>query len=125
MLFFFECHWERKTKKFRHDLRHHMYMLQTLNQEKEYDKLQEYLEMMNGEIEAFGKAINALEKQIPKRLTHEATLYECCTCPNCKNVIDRFEKWGENTVRITYEYCHYCGQKLDWRDYSTEKGGKK
>ena len=48
---------ERKTKKFRHDLRHHMYMLQTLNQEQEYDKLQEYLETINGEIEAFGRSI--------------------------------------------------------------------
>ena len=47
-------------------------------------------------------------------VTHEATLYKCCTCPNCKNVVDKFEKWGENTVRITYNYCHFCGQALDW-----------
>lgn len=56
----------------------------------------------------------ALTKQIPKKVTHEATLYKCCTCPNCKNVVDKFEKWGENTVRITQTYCHFCGQKLDW-----------
>ena len=65
--------------------------------------------------------LNALEKQMPKTVTHEATLYKCCTCPTCKNVVDKFEKWGENTVRIEYKYCHFCGQKLDWDDHSTEK----
>ena len=66
--------------------------------------------------------LNALEKQMPKTVTHEATLYKCCTCPTCKNVVDKFEKWGENTVRIEYKYCHLCGQKLDWSDHPTEKG---
>ena len=59
-------------------------------------------------------AISAIEKQIPKMITHEATLCKCCTCPNCKNVIDKFEKWEENRVRITYKYCYFCGQALDW-----------
>ena len=58
----------------------------------------------------------ALERQIPTKVTHEASLYKCCTCPNCKNVVDKFEKWGESTVRITYQYCHFCGQNLDWQD---------
>jgi hypothetical protein len=56
----------------------------------------------------------ALEKQISKKITHEATLHKCCTCPNCKNVIDRFEQFGESKVRIKYNYCHFCGQKLNW-----------
>lgn len=56
----------------------------------------------------------ALEKQTPKKVTHEATLLKSCTCPNCKNVIDKFEQFGESKVRITYNYCHFCGQKLDW-----------
>ncbi len=34
----------------------------------------------------------------------------------CKNVVDEFKKWGENTVRITYDYCYFCGQKLDWSE---------
>ena len=59
---------------------------------------------------------NALRKQIPTKVTHEASLYKCCTCPNCKNVVDKFEKWGERAVRITYKYCHCCGQNLDWLD---------
>lgn len=57
---------------------------------------------------------NALRKQIPTKVTHEATLYNCCTCPNCKNVVDEYETWGENKVRILYSYCHFCGQSLDW-----------
>lgn len=48
---------ERKTKKFRHDLRSHMFIINTLNKKKDYDKLEEYLEKMNGEIETFGNAI--------------------------------------------------------------------
>ena len=73
--------------------------------------------------EALNMAVEALEKQIPKKVTHEARLYKCCTCPNCKNVVDKFEKWGESTVRITYKYCHFCGQNLYWSDHPTEKGG--
>lgn len=65
---------------------------------------------------AFETAIEALEKQIPKKVTHEATLLRCCTCPTCKNVVDKFEKWGESTVRITYNHCQICGQALDWSD---------
>ena len=38
--------------------------------------------------------LKALEKQLPKIVTHEATLYKCCTCPTCKNVVDKFEKWA-------------------------------
>lgn len=66
------------------------------------------------EVEVAETAIKALEKQIPKKITHEATLHKCCTCPNCKNVIDEFEQFGENKVRVKYNYCHFCGQKLDW-----------
>lgn len=58
--------------------------------------------------------IEALEKQIPKKVTHEASLFKCCTCPNCKNVVDKFEQWGETRVRIKETFCHFCGQALDW-----------
>ena len=69
---------------------------------------------LESEVEKF--VVRALERQIPQKITHEASLYKCCTCPNCKNVLDRFEKWGESTVRITVAYCVYCGQKLDWEE---------
>lgn len=63
---------------------------------------------------AFETAIEALEKQMPKKVTHEATLSRSCTCPTCKTVVDRFEKWGESTVRIINNHCQICGQALDW-----------
>ena len=52
-------------------------------------------------------AIESLEKQIAKKVTHEATIQKCHTCPNCKNVLDRFDK----TL-----YCWFCGQKIDWNE---------
>lgn len=66
---------ERKTKKFRHDLRNHMYMLNTLNQQQEYEKLQEYLKIINGEIEAFGNSIcvnNGIVDAILNKFASEA-----------------------------------------------------
>jgi hypothetical protein len=65
-------------------------------------------------VQAIKVAIDALEKQVPKRVTHEATLIRCCTCPNCKNVVDKFERFGDSKVRVTYNYCHFCGQRLEW-----------
>lgn len=64
--------------------------------------------------EAMDMAIEALEKQIPTKVTHEATLYKSCTCPRCMNVVDKFEKFGDTKVRVRYDYCCLCGQKLDW-----------
>lgn len=58
-----------------------------------------------------------LDKRLtPKKVTHEATLPRDCTCPNCGNVVSSFEKWGESIVRITVDYCKYCGQALNWED---------
>lgn len=62
--------------------------------------------------------IGALEKQTAKKMTHEATLLISCTCPSCKNVMDQFERFGDSKIRVTYQYCHFCGQKLDWSDIS-------
>ena len=59
---------------------------------------------------------NALRKQIPTKVTHEATLYKCCTCPNCKNVVDAFIDFQDQKTRVTPSYCKYCGQALDWSD---------
>lgn len=53
-------------------------------------------------------AIQALEKQIPKKPLYIANLG--CTalwlCPVCERRI----------VRSDLKYCHQCGQKLDWSD---------
>ena len=69
-------------------------------------------------IKAYNVAINALEKQIPKKITHEATLRRCATCPTCKNVLDEFIEFipGQPKIRVTFARCHFCGQALDWSD---------
>lgn len=72
-------------------------------------------------MECFSMAISALEKQEGKKPTHEATIYRSFTCPYCKNVLDHFEEFIPNVkTRITYRYCHFCGQKLDWSDMKEE-----
>ncbi len=58
----------------------------------------------------------ARERQMARKITHESTIYKCCTCPNCKNVVDEFETIGDKKMRVTFNYCHFCGQKLDWSD---------
>ena len=79
-------------------------------------EIEDNLSQAGAEMQYCQDALKALEKQIPKKVTHEATLLRCCTCPTCKNVVDKFEKWGESTVRITYDHCQICGQALDWSD---------
>ena len=60
-------------------------------------------------------AIKAIKKQIPTQTTHEATIFRCHTCPTCKNVVGKFEKWGEKNVLICPKYCEICGQALDFK----------
>lgn len=68
------------------------------------------------ELRAISIAIEAIDKQIPKKPTHEATLYHSCTCPTCKNVIDEFTNFKGEKVRIITNWCKFCGQALDWSD---------
>ena len=46
--------------------------------------------------------IEALEKQIPKKLKDDGWLY----CPIC----------GRNVLMDRFDYCPDCGQALDWSD---------
>lgn len=64
--------------------------------------------------EACFVACEALEKQVPKEPTHEATKFECFTCPTCKNVVDEFTDFIGQKVRVELPYCKLCGQKLKW-----------
>ena len=65
----------------------------------------------------FDRAINALEKQIPKKPGNKKySFYPHSTvlkskygeCPICK------------TIQVDDEYCANCGQKLDWSDESEQ-----
>ena len=53
-------------------------------------------------IEAYSVALNALEKQIPKKLKDDGWLY----CPIC----------GRDVLLDRFNYCPDCGQALDWSD---------
>lgn len=58
---------------------------------------------------AIATAIEALEKQIPKKPISlgEDIDRDVGQCPNCKEIIDTYED---------YKYCSECGQAIDWRD---------
>lgn len=62
-------------------------------------------------------AIEALEKQIPKKpIDYEDKYYGC---PNCNGVI--MFKWEKYPTRINdrkngLPYCLCCGQAIDWSD---------
>ena len=51
---------------------------------------------------AFETAIEALEKQIPKKPKDDGWLY----CPIC----------GRDVLMDRFDYCPDCGQALDWSD---------
>ena len=59
--------------------------------------------------EAKQMAINALEKQIPKKTIYDNYHRAGYRCPNCNNT----NPWG-------YEHCRYCGQNLDWSEREYE-----
>ena len=54
--------------------------------------------------EAFGTAIEALEKQVAKKVTKSV-------CPSCNRIF--LFRHGE---KIKGDYCDNCGQALDWSD---------
>ena len=66
----------------------------------------------------FDRAINALEKQIPKKPVNYDKHYYKCPCCNKDLEID-------NDMLFVYDeeppkFCIKCGQKLDWSDESEQ-----
>ncbi len=59
-------------------------------------------------------AIKALEKQMPKKpLKQEFDFFDFnLVCPECKNRI--VNVWNKREYKPNY--CHYCGQALDFGD---------
>lgn len=57
---------------------------------------------------AYGMAIQALEKQIPKKPRFYAHNYYCSVCDNLVGN-NEFE-WRR------FKYCDTCGQRLDWEN---------
>lgn len=59
-------------------------------------------------------AIKALKKQMPKKpLKQEFDFFDFrLVCPECKNCI--VNVWNKREYKPNY--CHYCGQALDWSE---------
>jgi hypothetical protein len=55
------------------------------------------------------RIVEALEKQVPKKITD-------CACPICNSVAVEITSDGFMNPNEPFEYCCYCGQKLDWSD---------
>lgn len=56
---------------------------------------------------AYDVAINALEKQIPKKRVTTCEFVTDC-CPNCKKYISDWLEYNK------FMCCPYCGQRIDW-----------
>lgn len=67
-----------------------------------------------GSTDAFGMAIKALEKQIPKKpiVTGEFCSYKIYCCPCCREELYEDTEWGN----MEFAYCTDCGQKLNWEE---------
>ena len=63
------------------------------------------LTLERSRIEALSKAVEAIEKQIPKKP------YDIVHCPLCKIEV---ELQPIDTEQVTY--CLHCGQAIDWSD---------
>lgn len=48
---------EKETKKFRHDIRKHMDLIANLARNREYDKIEDYLEQINLKVDTFGNIV--------------------------------------------------------------------
>ena len=61
-------------------------------------------------IEEIEIAIDALQKQIPKKPIINKSKIQCVN--------------GHNQPTQHYKYCPMCGQLMDWNDHPTEKDGE-
>ena len=57
------------------------------------------------------KSIEALEKQIPKKVVDDKNIY---LCPNCGANAET--DCGDDMLDYRLNFCDNCGQKLDWSD---------
>ena len=62
-------------------------------------------------IKAICKAIEAIEKQIPKKPLH---MHKNYYCPVCKE--DGWILWDDAIPNDMDNYCGKCGQAIDWSD---------
>ena len=80
---------------------------------KHFKSLQKrYTKEHNGRMcEKVNLALEALEKQIPKKPLH---MHKNYYCPICKE--DGWMLWDDAIPNDMDEYCGKCGQAIDWSD---------
>ena len=80
---------------------------------KHFKSLQKrYTKEHNGRMcEKVNLALEALEKQIPKKPLH---MHKNYYCPICKE--DGWMLWDDAIPNDMDKYCSKCGQAIDWRD---------
>lgn len=67
-------------------------------------------------IELYNTVIEALEKQLPKRVDFEEDVAEnmCVECPSCGSFLGyRVDCLDEN---YQFDNCKHCRQRLDWSE---------
>ena len=80
------------------------------NEQEIIDELQEYLDIGDNDRialypEEVRMCIDALEKQIAKKVAYFKLGVDAYECPNCEDISFKISAG---------QYCKYCGQKLDW-----------
>ena len=80
---------------------------------KHFKSLQKrYTKEHNGRMcEKVNLALEALEKQIPKKPLH---MHKNYYCPICKE--DGWMLWDDAIPNDMDKYCGKCGQALDWKE---------
>ena len=80
---------------------------------KHFKSLQKrYTKEHNGRMcEKVNLALEALDKQIPKKPLH---MHKNYYCPICKE--DGWMLWDDAIPNDMDKYCGKCGQAIDWRD---------
>lgn len=66
--------------------------------------------------EALDTAIEALEKQLPKRVDFEEDVAEnmCVECPSCGSFLGYWVDCLDENYQ--FDNCKHCGQRLDWSE---------
>ena len=79
-------------------------MLISKTYEDEVQKSKKVQKVINEQCQALNIAIEAIEKQIPKKTLPEKRYYGHGRCPSCNAVF----------TDKTTNYCGNCGQAIDW-----------
>jgi hypothetical protein len=85
------------------------------------EKEKAYMDSHGGDTqsEALAMAINALEKQIPKKILYRkqnyGTPWLCCECEADQIATEFFCEDGSEP-KEKHTFCWKCGQKLDWSE---------